>query len=58
MGSFLPPETGSSLPDMDACPSSTTLLHDCYLKCGCQCTRCSICVTKILNSGEAQKACR
>jgi hypothetical protein len=28
-----------SLPDMASCPASTAAMNDCFVKCGCQCTR-------------------
>ena len=48
----------SSLPPMASCPASTTVLNDCYLKCGCQCTRCGICFLKNFNIDAATAACK
>ena len=48
----------SSLPPMASCPASTTVLNDCYLKCGCQCARCGICFLKNFNVDAATAACK
>ena len=49
--------TLDSLSDMAACPTTTTAINDCFLKCGCQCTRCTICLMKNLNPMAAHEVC-
>jgi hypothetical protein len=50
--------TMDSLPDLAACPATTAEINDCFLKCGCQCTRCSVCLMKKLNPMAAQETCK
>ena len=57
---LLSPEnnTLASLPDMANCPATTTPINDCFLKCGCQCTRCTVCLMKKMNPMAAKEACK
>ena len=50
--------TLSTLPDMAACPATTSAINDCFLKCGCQCTRCEVCLIKNLKPMSAKEACK
>ena len=50
--------TLASLPAMASCPTSTAMMNDCYLKCGCQCTRCAVCLVKSFNLTSAKAACK
>ena len=50
--------TLASWPAMASCPTSTATMNDCYLKCGCQCTRCTVCLMKSFNPAAAQAACK
>jgi hypothetical protein len=50
--------TLSSLPTMATCPSNMSLMNDCFLKCGCQCTRCAVCFLKSFNVSTVTAACK
>ena len=50
--------TLASLPAMASCPASVTVMNDCFLKCGCQCTRCAVCFMKGFNPMAATAACK
>jgi hypothetical protein len=47
-----------SLPDMPACPADAKPVEDCFMKCGCQCTRCAMCLMKTMNPMAAKDACQ
>jgi hypothetical protein len=46
-----------SLPEMNSCPTSTTTINDCFQRCGCQCTRCGVCMMKNMNPVAAKVIC-
>jgi hypothetical protein len=48
--------TMSNLPDMAACPSANAPIDDCMMKCGCQCTRCGVCLLR--NMKTAKEDCK
>ena len=50
--------TLAGFPDMAACPATSTTINDCFLNCGCQCTRCTICLMKKMNPLAAKEACK
>jgi hypothetical protein len=50
--------TLANLPAMASCPASVTVMNDCFLKCGCQCTRCAVCFMKSFNPMAATAACK
>ena len=51
-------ETVPSLPDLASCPADTKPVEDCFMKCGCQCTRCGVCLMKNMNPMAARDACQ
>ena len=46
-----------NLPEMDACPAETSVINGCFQRCGCQCTRCSVCMMKNMNPMAAKVIC-
>ena len=48
--------TLADLPDMASCPTATTAVNDCFLKCGCQCIRCGVCLMKNMKPMAASEA--
>jgi hypothetical protein len=50
--------TLSTLPDMAACLAATASINDCFLQCGCQCTRCGVCLMKNLKTMSAMAECK
>ena len=50
--------TFASLPNMASCPSNMTLMNDCFLKCGCQCTRCAVCFLRGFHVDAVTTACK
>ena len=50
--------TMASLPNLAACPTTTAPIQDCMLKCGCQCTRCGVCLMKNMNVKAAMEECK
>ena len=51
-------ETLASLPTMASCPSNVSVMNDCFLKCGCQCTRCAVCFLKGFHVASVVAACK
>lgn len=41
-------DTLKNLPTMDSCPSTMSSMDECFIKCGCQCIRCTACMAKSL----------
>ena len=46
-----------NLPEMDSCPVDTSVINGCFQRCGCQCTRCTVCMMKNMNPISAKVIC-
>jgi hypothetical protein len=46
-----------NLPSIDTCPTDSTLLTLCYMRCDCHCNRCAVCYIKNQHAMDIKNIC-